>query len=269
MIELTSVIKKGKCGNMKKLKILSNFDLKILGIVLMVGDHIFDAFVNQGAPEILTILGRSVAPIFIFLTVEGYHYTRSKSRYMMNLLSFFWITTFAINVVTKLVPNDNLVLINSMMGTLFLGVLAMWAWDSMFVYKTDRKRFLLGLSAWAFIIIMPLICAMILSTYNVALINLIMYIPNVITVEGGLAFVILALLLHIFRKNRYLQCAVILVLSALCLLTGNVIQSWMVLSILLILMYNGEKGRSMKWFFYIFYPSHIIIIYLLATFINH
>ncbi|MCK8606993.1 TraX family protein [Apilactobacillus ozensis] len=255
---------------MNKIKCLTNFDLKIICIILMVGDHLYDAFVEQGAPTILTILGRIVAPVFIFLTVEGYHYTRSKFKYMLNLLLFFWITKITIILITNALPNDNLVLINSMMGTLFLGVLSMWAWDSMFLYKTKKSQFFLGIIAWAFIILAPIFTVFLMSLFssNILLLNLILFVPTVNSVEGGFLFVLLALLMHIFKFNRYIQCSLILALALLCFFTGNVIQSFMFLSAILVFMYNGKKGKGMKWFFYVFYPVHIAIIYILATIIN-
>ena len=70
---------------------LTAFQLKVLGITLMVGDHIHQMFVLQGAPMWLTMIGRIVAPIFLFLSAEGFHYTRNKLAYLRNLLVGFWI----------------------------------------------------------------------------------------------------------------------------------------------------------------------------------
>ena len=37
---------------------------------------------------------------------------------------------------------------------------------------------------------------------------------------------------------------------------------WMMIGALpVIWMYNGTKGRSGKWFFYLFYPVHYILFY--------
>lgn len=48
-------------------------------------------------------------------------------------------------------------------------------------------------------------------------------------------------------------------------------QWMMVFAIIPILMYNGKLGISnkfIKWMFYWFYPIHLIIIVLIANFIN-
>lgn len=39
----------------------------------------------------------------------------------------------------------------------------------------------------------------------------------------------------------------------------------MVFVLPLILMYNGKEGRKYKWFYYLFYPMHIWILYAIAN----
>lgn len=107
---------------------LTSFTLKVIGIILMVSDHIHQMFAYVGAPEWMTMLGRVVAPIFLFLAAEGFHYTHSRIGYMRNLLIGFWITSVMEVILQTQLPNEHVVLMNAIFGTLFLGVMVMWIW---------------------------------------------------------------------------------------------------------------------------------------------
>jgi len=60
----------------------------------------------NGAPRWLTMLGRSVFPIFLFAAAESFHYTRDRKAYLRRLLFACWgmtLFTAALSVL-GLVP---------------------------------------------------------------------------------------------------------------------------------------------------------------------
>ena len=47
------------------------------------------------------------------------------------------------------------------------------------------------------------------------------------------------------------------------------LQWWSILTIPLLALYNGERGKAkMKYVFYIFYPAHLVILYGIAILIQ-
>ncbi|WP_333590202.1 TraX family protein, partial [Ligilactobacillus acidipiscis] len=75
-------------ANVKGFKGFSTFDLKIMGIILMVVDHVHQMFQPLGAPNWLDWFGRPVATIFFFTSVVGFSHTHDKKKYMKRLYIF-------------------------------------------------------------------------------------------------------------------------------------------------------------------------------------
>ena len=69
---------------------------------------------------------------------------------------------------------------------------------------------------------------------------------------------------YICRNHRIYQ--VLLFLLAYMGATGNQPPLCTLLAGLLILLYNGKRGKlKLKYFFYVFYPAHILALYLIQV----
>lgn len=253
-----SIIKRG----------LTSFDLKLIGIILMVFDHIHQMFYFEGVPLWFTMLGRLVAPIFLLLSAEGFYYTRNRKKYMLNLLIGFWICQILFMAVPAILPNSKVELINTIFGTLFLGLCAMWVYDGFFGKVKYIGKAVLGL---LFLIVTPFVTMFVMASQDMPLIIkqiFIFFIPSVLTVEGGPIFILLASMFHIFRNKKIGTYLTLVLVSLFIFISSPQNDQWMmVFSLLPIYLYNGEEGRKEKWLFYIFYPLHIIVLYLLSTLI--
>ncbi|MDR1915659.1 MAG: conjugal transfer protein TraX [Synergistaceae bacterium] len=250
-------------------QILTGFHLKIIGIVLMVFDHIYQMFYMFGAPDWFTWLGRPVATIFLFLCAEGYHYTRSKAGYMLSLFVGFQSMNVISTLLTLRMRLDDVALINNIFGTLLVSVFYMILADMLKQAVSDKK---LGASLLVLsYMLLPFVVGILALTMTdlpvwlrVAVLR---YIPNPIAVEGGFTLVLLGVLFHLFRKARMIQVMIVLAVSALSLFLADGVQWIMALAVIPILLYNGKRGPGGmcgKYFFYVFYPAHIYLLYVIA-----
>jgi hypothetical protein len=252
---------------------LNGFHLKIIGIVLMVFDHVHQMFYIFGAPEWLTWLGRPVAAIFLFLCAEGYHYTRSKIRYMLLLFAGFQSMNIISTLLTEMMSLDDVALINNIFGTLLMAACYMMFTDMLRRAVSEKKpgASLLAISYMLLLFAVGAIGILGLTSESLPLwVKFVMlrFIPSPITVEGGFVLVFLGVLFYIFRNSRKTQAAILLAVSVLSyFLTADSVQWLMALAIIPILLYNGERGaggKAGKYFFYVFYPAHIYLLYVAA-----
>ena len=111
---------------------------------------------------------------------------------------------------------------------------------------------------------------LLLASWGMTLLTFILQrlVPNILTVEGGVFMVALGVLFYMFRAHRAAQIAALLLLSGVVYLSGDKVQSLMGLAAIPMLLYNGERGRGMRNFFYLFYPAHIAVLYLLSALVQ-
>ena len=275
---MNAILKEMPVASKPKWKILDATTLKFLAVILMVLDHIHQMFVSVGAPMWLTMAGRLVFPMFLFAASESFYYTHSKKKYLKRLLFASWGMTIFTFLLQTVLPNPDVVLMNNAFSTFFVTGLYMLGWDHLTAGIRQKSPKEIGKAVVIFLV--PILCA--IPVYLVALLSfnenvpgsvirllarIALLIPNILAVEGGASFVALGLLFYIFRKHRAIQIVMLLALSMIVYLSGDTVQSLMALAAIPMALYNGERGKGMKNFFYIFYPAHIGLLYCIATLI--
>lgn len=195
-----------------------------------LGDHFLDNW-NEilAVDRVIRYIGRPAFPIFCFLLVEGFLHTRDVKKYAIRLGIFALVSE---------IPFDLALHITffhweyqNVFFTLLIGLLAIWFIRS---HGETLPVRILGLAAGA-------MAAEMLHT------------------DYGAFGVALIVLLYLLREHRVWQC----LLGGLCCLW-----EWTApLAFLPIFFYNGERGRQPKWFFYWFYPVHLLLYSAIGTWV--
>ncbi len=224
----------------KKFGLTSN-QLKIIAMISMVIDHIgvylFPHVYSVDGIDILRILGRIAFPIYALCIAEGCRYTKNKAKY----LGLIAAMAVVFQIVFFVFMNS---LYQGILVTFSLSIITIYAIDSFIKNKSVLKR-----------ILMALIVAIVLfAVYG---------LPTLIkgfVIDYGIWGVSLPVILY-FANNKKLRLALLIIFIG-----GwgfySAFKWWPLLSIPFIALYNGERGKAkMKYFFYIFYPLHLVIIY--------
>jgi len=253
--------------------------IKIIAVVLMFCDHIHEMFSSVGAPIFLTWLGRPVFAMFLFILAESFHYTQNRKKLLIRLLLASWVMIAGNFIIGTLIfPNENIELINNAFSTFFMVGLYILFWD-MFLNGIQTKSIRKIVCA-ILLSIIPIISAipmMLVINFDYLpspwILRLLFFIPSILLIEGGFLMVIMGILFYIFRYKRWVQISILIIISIIVFIVNPNSQllagQWMMIfAIIPMFLYNGRKGFGLKNFFYIFYPVHIYILYIIATVIK-
>lgn len=276
---------------------LTAFQLKVLALGIMTIDHVgaYCLDLPWVAPyEIpLRIVGRIAMPIFLFLFVQSLRYTHSRRRlmvrlYLAGLVVELWdlARVFFLGGVMGYTDTGNI-----FSTFLYIAVLVeLLEQLGRLVRTRDRRTALRVLVLLALVLVPVWVNALAAQwlwaparDWGIRYWFLVQgltdaLVPSLLQVEYTPIFLGLGVLLYAARtKGR--QCAVfgLFCLASLgALFYGythpafwtlryttvvfNDIQCWMFLALPLMLLYNGRRGRPVKWFFYWYYPLHRTIL---------
>lgn len=248
---------------MTKSKILNSNQLKLIAIIAMTVDHIawamFDGYPSALLPLVMHIIGRLTCPIMCYFIAEGYHYTRNMNKYTFRLFAFAFVSHFA-----YIFASNDFVDFKSFIpfyyGNFLNQTSVMWslAWGLVMLRIADSKR--------------------IKSIYKVLLVILICIItlPSDWSCIAALCIMAIGTNRGDFRKQMSWMIFYVALYSLVYFFAIDkaygILQMGVVLSIPVIAMYSGKRGKNpkinkfMKWFFYIFYPVHLFVIGLINYF---
>lgn len=183
---------------------MSTFNLKIVGMILMVVDNFHEMFFPFGVPDWLDWFGRPVATIFFFTSVVGFSHTHSKRIYMMRLYLCMMLMTFLDLFLSISIHYAEIGPINNIFRDLFIGKLFMMGIDQFKSFGLNRKfkALLLGLFLWLMPFIFTILSSIssISSLPNIVTSGALGFLPAIGTPENGF-LVLLVPLLYVSKDN--------------------------------------------------------------------
>lgn len=231
---------------LKKFQIFNGAQLKYIAFLSMLIDHANNALITplldgQGfllhLSNLFSILGRIAFPIFVFFIVEGFFKTRSRKKYLLTLLIFGIISEVPFDMFTSKTFFDPYW--NNMMFTLALCLIMIWLVD---ILKGRIKNRLL----WYIV--------------SILVVAIFAFMAMQLSLDYDYHAIVVAYLFYIFYDKPILGAG----LGYLSIIK----ELYSFLGFAMTLTYNGERGRQYKWFNYLFYPVHILILGLLRFYFN-
>lgn len=232
---------------------LTKTKLQIIAMVAMLCDHvakviIYPVIISRYSNgwlnshsyilrmyDALVFLGKISFPIFAFFIVEGFFKTHDIYLYMKRLFLFAALSEVPYDLATsgKMINFEK----QNVIWTLLVGLFCLFIIDNL-------KNKKLGL-------------------YKIiGSVGFILLVASFLNLDWGV-YPGIALILWFYLTYKRKKISLLL---GYCLMVPDVgFMSGAELSFLLLYFYNRRRGRGNKWLFYMFYPVHLLVLYLIQV----
>lgn len=222
---------------------MSSFILKMIAIISMLIDH--SGYILFHGFSFLNYIGRISFPIFAFQISEGYKHTRDVKKYFLRLLIFAFISQIPYMLFEFSVGKG---FSFNVLFTLSLGLL------SIILYDKQKNKFL-----------------------GFILVYLIAIFASLFQISYGAFGIIIIFIFHLFKDKKGWMTLCYLVTCFLKYLPSLIQYQFYykfiilcictMLPIIFILFYNEKKGKDIKYLLYLFYPLHLLVLFLIHRYL--
>lgn len=220
---------------------LTGNQLKIVALVAMTCDHVGKMLFPR--VMILQIIGRLAFPIFAYMIAEGCVYTKSKKKYILTMAGIAALCQ-AVNFIA--------------LGSYFQCVLVTFTLSIGLIYLARYAQKKKSVLSFTYCVIAFLIVVFVSET-----------LPFILqgtdyAIDYGTIGILMPLGIYLGR-NKWEKLAVMSALLVLLSTKIGGLQWYGLLAPLIVVLYNGQRGKmKMKYLFYIYYPLHLVGIYLIG-----
>ena len=224
------------------IKGLTGNQLKIIALIAMTLDHA-GKLLWPGCVW-MQVVGRLAFPIFAYMVAEGCTYTKNRKKYLGMMAGLAFVCQLVYLVA---------------MGSLYQSVLVSFTLSIVLIYIVDWAKgtgkvwlaLVLAVvsygTAWFLSVELPVVLWR--TDYNI---------------DYGFAGIMLVVGIY-YAKGRVAKLAMATVMLAALGITFEGIQWYGLLALPLLALYGGERGKyKLKYLFYIYYPAHLAVVYLIG-----
>jgi hypothetical protein len=262
--------------------------LKWIAMITMIIDHAAQAiivpFFNSGyfsyhllddVYQTMRIIGRLSFPLFIFLIVDSFFYTRDRRRFVRGLLIFALISELPFDIVVTIpiwgqnAISKDLLLDQNIFFTLLIGVLCLMFSEYVFhgapalisdkeVQNRQKKK---GNTAPERPLAVSLLLVALITAAGCGL-------AYILHVDYGMYGVLAIVLAYLIRRTGHRKLEIFGIVLATVF--SSIYELFGLLSGLAMFASNGKRGNIRhKWFYYIFYPGHLAVLACIKLMIIH
>ena len=229
--------------------------IKIIACISMLIDHATYLFVPAESADsafgdnpwylLGRALGRPAFILFAFLLVEAFFNTEDRKKYIIRLLG---LAVVAEPVFDFMCGNLNINHFLDHQNVVFQFLIGI---GTLCMLEAVRLKYFLSNRIYYNIFSVAVCITGFAASYY-------------LKVDYGVVGLALILIFYFLRgMKKSALVAMVIVWSLGCIYMEHMLEWAGLPALILICKYNGERGKNLKWFFYIFYPGHMLILVLI------